>query len=300
MAARAFGSGTVSFGLVSIPIKVYATSKPGSAVSFNMLHADCGTKLKQQYMCPKCNEVVPRDKIAKGYEYSKGHYVMLSDEEIKALEAVADNTVALGEFVPADSVDPVFIDKSYYLGPDKGGERAYALLSRAMRETGLVGVARYAVRGKQYVVLVRPYGDSGLSMHQLRYADEVRSFAEVPVGDMPAIAKAELDLAVQIIQQVARDEFHPEAYKDEVRARVQELIEQKVEGKEITVEAPQAPRGEIIDLMAALKASLGAGKGEAAEGAGEAAAAGDQRKPPKTAPRKAASSRKKTAQSSKG
>jgi DNA end-binding protein Ku len=294
MAARAFGSGTVSFGLVSIPIKVYATSKPGSGVSFNMLHADCSTKLKQQYMCPKCDEVVPRDKIVKGYEYSKGHYVMLSDDEIKALEAVADNTIALGEFVPADTVDPVYVDKSYYLGPDKGGERAYALLSRAMRETGLVGVARYSARGKQYVVLVRPYGDSGLSMHQLRYADEVRSFEDVPVGDTPAIGQAELNLAVQIIEQVAGDEFHPEAYKDEVKERVEELIQQKVEGKEIEVEAPQAPRGEIIDLMAALKASLGVTQTAEAVEARDAADS-DKRKPPKAVPRKAASNRKKTA-----
>lgn len=294
MAARAFGSGTVSFGLVSIPIKLYATSKPGSNISFHMLHADCGTKLKQQYICPKDEEVVPRDKIVKGYEYSKGQYVMLSEEEIETLEAVSDNTIALGEFVPYDSVDPVYIEKSYYLGPDKGGERAYSLLSRALRETGLVGLARYSARGKQYVVMVRPYGEQGLVLHQLRYEEEVRSFEEVPAGTTTTpIADAELNLAVQIIEQVATDEFHPEKYRDEVKERVQALINQKVEGKEITVEAPQAPRGEIIDLMAALKASLGGGSILAEKTTAKPEER--KRKPPQTAPRKAASRTRKTA-----
>lgn len=256
MSARAFGSGTVSFGLVSIPIKIYTTNKPGSAISFNMLHADCGTKLKQQYICPKDNEVVPRDKMAKGYEHEKGKYVVLSADEIKALEAVADNTIALEEFVPAEAVDPMYIEKSYYLGPDKGGDRAYALLGRALRETGLVGIARYSARGKQYVVLVRPYGDQGIIMHQMRYQDEIRAFDEVPLGDAPAISDAELDLAIKIIEQIARDEFRPEAYTDEVKGRVLELIQNKLAGQEIEVAAP-APKGEIIDLMAALKASLG-------------------------------------------
>lgn len=282
MAARAFGSGTVSFGLVSIPIKVYSTSRPSSSIRFNMLHADCGTKLKQQYYCPKDDEVVPRDRIAKGYEYTKGHYVMLSDEEIKALEAVSDNTIALGEFVPAESVDPVYIEKSYYLGPDKGGERAYALLSRALRESGLVGLARYSARGKQYLVMVRPYGERGLVMQQLHYADEVRSFDEVPVTETTPIADSELNLAIQIIEQVATDEFRPESYTDEVKERVHELIQQKVEGKEIEVAPAAAPKGEIIDLMAALKASLGVARDAGAE------PASGERRGPKAAPRSAA------------
>lgn len=256
MVARAFGSGTVSFGLVSIPIKIYTTNKSGSGVRFNMLHAECGTKLKQQYICPKDNQVVPRDQMAKGYEYEKGKYVKLSADEIKALEAVSDNTVALNEFVPEEAVDPMYIEKSYYLGPDKGGDRAYVLLCQAMRETGLVGVARYSARGKQHVVMVRPFGESGIMMHQMRYQDEIRSFDEVPLGENHTLADAELDLAIKIIEQIASDEFRPEEYSDEVKARVLSLIQQKVEGQEISVEAP-AQKGEIIDLMAALKASLG-------------------------------------------
>ena len=288
MAARAFGSGTVSFGLVSIPIKLYTTNKPGSAISFNLLHEECGTKLKQQYVCPKDNEVVPRDKMTKGYEYAKGQYVMLSDEEIKALEAVASNTIALAEFVPATAVDPLYVEKSYYIGPDKGGERAYALLSRALRETGLVGLARYSARGKQYVVMMRPFGEQGLILHQLRYQDEVRGFDEVPVDEQAPISDAELGLAVQIIEQVATEEFKPEKYTDEVKERVLELIHHKVEGEDITV-TPEAPKGEIIDLMAALKASLGTAAGAPAE-----------RKPAKAAPAsKPATSRARSAKSAK-
>lgn len=262
MAARAFGSGTVSFGLVSIPIKIYTTNKSDNSIRFNMLHDACGTKLKQQYICPKDNEVVPRDKMAKGYEYEKGKFVKLTSDEIKALEAVSDNTVSLQEFVPVEAIDSLYIDKSYYLGPDKGGDRAYALLCQAMRATGLVGVARYSARGKQHVVMVRPFGESGIIMHQMRYQADVRSFEDVPIGDVPALAQAELDLAIKIVEQISADEFRPEDYSDEVKSRVLALIQQKVDGEEIEVAAPVA-KGEIIDLMAALKASLGMADSEA-------------------------------------
>jgi DNA end-binding protein Ku len=162
----------------------------------------------------------------------------------------------LSEFVPSESVDPLYFEKSYYLGPDKGGERAYKLLAEAMTNTGLVGIATYSARGKQYIVLVRPF-EEGLAMHQLRYAEEIKPFAEVTLPDFPAIKDAELELAKQIIQQISSATFTPERYKDEVRARMLALIEQKVAGQEITV-APEQPQGKIIDLMEALKASLGA------------------------------------------
>lgn len=288
MVARAFGSASLSFGLVSIPVKVYTTHKPGSQVAFNLVHEACGTKLKQQYVCPEHEEVVPRANIVKGYEYAKGQYVTLTSEEIKALEAVSDNAIALAEFVPADAVDPLYFDKAYYLGPDRGGERAYRLLSRAMRETGLVGLARYSSRGKQYAVLVRPHGDGGLILHQLRYQDEIRAFDEVPLGEPREVADAELKLAVQLIGQVTSEEFEPEKYRDEVKERVLALIDQKLEGAEITAEPPPE-RGEIIDLMEALKASLGVTGADTDE---------TQRKPAKTAPHKAAGEQRKAVQSS--
>ena len=289
MPARAIGTATISFGLVSIPTKLYTTNETAGDIHFNMLHDTDGARLKQQYICTKCNEVVDRDHTAKGYEHTKGHYVVLSTEELKALDAVATQTIAIEEFVPASAVDPLYVDKSYYLGPEKGAERAYKLIHDAMLETGLVGIASYSARGKQYIVEVRPYND-GLIIHQLRYAQEVKPWAEVPMPELPASKPAEIGLAKQIIQQIAHETFSPENYKDEVQARMRELIDKKVEGQEITV-APEAPAGKVIDLMEALKASLGMTPGapleerkpaRAAESTSEAApkkkAAGNKKK----------------------
>jgi DNA end-binding protein Ku len=255
MPARSISTATISFGLVSIPTKLYTTNEAAGDIHFNMLHDADGARLKQQYICTQCNELVDRDHTVKGYEHAKGQYVVFSNEELKALDAVATGAIAIEEFVPASAVDPVWVDKSYYLGPDKGGERAYRLLHDAMLDTGLVGVASYSARGKQYIVALRPF-QNGLIMHQLRYAEEVKPWADVPMPDLPELKPAELGLAKQIIQQIAHETFAPEKYKDEVQARMRELIAQKVEGQEITV-VPEAPTGRVIDLMEALKASLG-------------------------------------------
>jgi DNA end-binding protein Ku len=255
MPARSIGTATISFGLVSIPTKLYTTNESGSDISFNMLHDADSARLKQQYICTKCGEVVDREHTVKGYEHAKGQYIVLSAEELKALDAVATNSIALEEFVPASAVDPLWFEKSYYLGPDKGGERAYKLLADAMLDTGLVGLASYAARGKQYIVLLRPYRQ-GLIMHQLRYQYEVKDFAEVTLPDLPEIKPAELNLAKQIIQQIQHETFDPAKYKDDVQTRMHELIEKKVAGQEITM-APEAPAGRVVDLMEALKASLG-------------------------------------------
>jgi DNA end-binding protein Ku len=261
MPARSIGTATISFGLVSIPTKLYTTNETSGDIHFNMLHEADGARLKQQYICTKCNEVVDREHTVKGYEHAKGQYVILSAEELKALDSVATQTIALEEFVPAASLDPLYIEKSYYLGPDKGGERAYKLIRDAMLETGLVGVASYAARGKQYIVSLRPFNE-GLIMHQLRYAAEVKPWSEVPLPDLPELKPAEINLAKQIIQQIAQETWHPEKYKDEVQERMAELIQKKIEGQEITV-TPEAPAGKVIDLMEALKASLGMAKSDA-------------------------------------
>jgi len=259
MPARSIDKATISFGLVSIPVKLYTSSESSGDIHFNLLHDACGSRLRQQYVCTKDSELVDREHMVKGYEFAKGQYVVLQPEELKALDAVGSGAIDLTEFVPASAVDPLFVERSYYLGPDKGGERAYALIHDAMLETGLVGIATYAARGKQYVVSVRPYKD-GLILHQLRYAEEVKDWSEIPVGDLPEAKEAELKLASQIIRQIAHETFDPKRYKDEVRERVLELIQGKIEGQEITA-APEAPQGKIIDLMEALKASLGAKKG---------------------------------------
>ena len=261
MPARSIGTATISFGLVSIPTKLYTTNESSGDIHFNMLHDADGARLKQQYICTKCNEVVDRDHTVKGYEHAKGQYVVLSTDELKALDAVATQTIALEEFVPAKAVDPLYVEKSYYLGPDKGGERAYKLIRDAMLETDLVGIASYSARGKQYIVCVRPF-EQGLIIHQLRYAQEVKPWSEVPMPDLPEIKPAELGLAKQIIQQIAHETFAPEKYKDEVSERMMELINKKVEGQEI-IAAPEAPAGKVIDLMEALKASLTVSTGKA-------------------------------------
>ena len=263
MPARSIGTATISFGLVSIPTKLYTTNESAGDIHFNMLHDADGARLKQQYICTKCNEVVDRDHMVKGFEHAKGQYVVLSTDELKALDAVATQTIALEEFVPAAAVDPLYVEKSYYLGPDKGGERAYKLIRDAMLETGLVGVASYSARGKQYIVQLRPFRE-GLIMHQLRYSAEVKPFQEVPLPELPELKPAELGLAKQIIQQIAHETWHPEKYKDEVTERMQELIQKKIEGQEITA-APEAPAGKVIDLMEALKASLGLSGAKAEE-----------------------------------
>jgi DNA end-binding protein Ku len=283
MSARSTASGTISFGLVSIPVKLYSTGQSSSGVSFNMLHKDCGSRLKQQYLCSKENVVVERSDTVKGYEFAKDQYVIFSDEELKALEQEASEAIEITEFVPLAKVDPLYFEKAYYLGPDKGADRSYRLLKEALIQTGKAAIARYSARGKQYLVLLRPK-EEGLVMQQLRYSDEVRPFSDVPIPE-GEVKESELKLATQLIEQGTTDEFRPEQYEDDVKNRVLALIEKKREGQVITAEPVAAPQGQIIDLMEALKASL-AQKGS------------EDRKPPKRAPAKA--SEEKTAESASG
>ena len=264
MPARSIGSATISFGLVSVPVGLYSTAESSATVSFNMLDKKTGTKLKQQYIVPSdSNRVVEKDEIAKGYEFAKGKYVMFSPEELKALDEKATNSIDILEFVPLDKVDRIYLDKAYFLGPDKGGERAYHLLAKALEETGRAALGQYAARGKQNLVLVRPTADGVLVMEQLHYANELKSAAEVPIPET-TVKEGELKLAKQLIDQTATDEFQPEKYHDQVRDRVLQAIQAKVDGEEITSATPEEPQTKIIDLMEALKASL-ARKGEAAD-----------------------------------
>jgi DNA end-binding protein Ku len=255
MAARSIGSLTVSFGLVAIPVKLYTATQAGNAISFNLLHKTDGSRLKQQYVCQKEGVVVERDEMVRGYEFAKDQYVQFTPEEIKALEEVGTHSVEISEFVPIESVDPVYYDKTYYLAPDKGAAKPYALLTEALKQAGRCGVGRWAARGKGYLVILRPIGDV-LAMQQLHYAADVRRANEVEVPK-PDVKPAELKLAQQLIDQQTADKFDPDAYKDEVRARIEAEIEKKVAGKEISV-AESAPPGEgkVIDLMEALRASL--------------------------------------------
>jgi len=277
MTARSIASLTVSFGLVAIPVKLYSATQASGAISFNLLHQPpCGSRLKQQYICAKEGVPVAREDMVKGYEFAKDQYVVFTPEELKALEEAGTHTVEITEFVPIESIDPVYFDKAYYLGPDKGGAKPYALLTRALRETGRCALGRWAARGKQYIVMIRPVAE-GLVMQQLLHAAEVRPISEVEIPKTE-VRPAELALATQLIEQQAAATFDPSAYTDEVKARIEAAVQKKVEGQEIAVaEEAAVPTAQVIDLMEALRASLKKKAFEAAKPAAEAAA----RKPPK-------------------
>src|SRR5689334_8588459 len=258
MAARSIASLTISFGMVSIPVKLYSATESSRAISFNLLHKGCGSRLKQQYFCAKEDVVVPREDTVKGYEFAKDQYVMFTPDELKALEEAGTHSAEITEFVPLKSIDPVYFDKAYYLGPDKGGAKPYALLARALRESGRCALGRWAARGKQYIVMIRPVEDlvDGLVMQQLLYSGEVRSLRDVDIPKTE-VKPAELKLAQQLIEQQSSDKFDPSAYTDDVRARIEAAVQKKVEGQEITsvAEAPDSG-AQVIDLMEALRASL--------------------------------------------
>ena len=279
MAARSIASLTVSFGLVSIPVKLYSATEASRAISFNLLHKTCGSRLKQQYICIKEDVVVPREEMVKGYEFAKDQYVMFTTEELKAMEEAGTHTADITEFVPIEAIDPVYFDKAYYLAPDKGGAKPYALLAKALRESERCALGRWAARGKQYIVMIRPVED-GLVMQQLLYAAEVRSIKDIDIPKTD-VKDSELKLAQQLIEQQATEKFDPSAYTDEVRARIEAAVQKKVEGQEITLaEAPEAGGAQVIDLMEALRASLGR---KAPAAAKAAPAAAESRKPPKRA-----------------
>ncbi len=282
MAPRSIATGTISFGLVSIPVRLYPATQPSSSISFNLLHAKCGSRLKQQYLCAREGTVVERDDMVKGYEFAKDRYVTFTPDELKALDELATQTIDIAEFVPAAQVDPVYFDRAYYLGADKGGGKAYRLLAIALERAGKAALARYAARGKQYLVLIRPR-EGRLVMQQLLYADEVRPMDEIPLEDAQP-KDGEIQLALQLIEQTASDRFRPEAYEDAVKARVLAAIERKVQGEEIRAVSPAEPAAQVIDLMDALKASLAA----AEKGPGGAPTAAEperaaERKPAKRA-----------------
>ena len=255
MAARSIASVYLTFGLVSIPVKVYSATQSSAGISFNLLHKTDGSRLKQQYLCIKESLPVERADMVKGYEFAKDQYVMFTAEELKALEEKGSQTIEIITFIPLAAIDPIYYDKAYYLAPDKGGARPYSLLIQGMRETGRCALAKWAWKGKQYMVQVRPSGD-GLVLQQLMYADEVRSMKELDI-EPTEVKRPELDLAIQLINQIAEESYDATAYEDEVKKRMQAAINLKVEGKEVVVSAePEPGGGQVIDLMEALKASL--------------------------------------------
>lgn len=295
MAARSIGSGTISFGLVSIPVKLYSTVDTTRAVHFNYLSKD-GSRLKQQYVSAATGEVVGREDMVQGFEFARGQYVTFSKEEIQAMHVASTNAIDIAEFIPLEDVERLYIDKVYYLGPDKGAARSYHLLRAALAATGQAALADYAARGRSYLVLVRPFAEGehlGLIMEQLKHQDELRPFSEVPL-DACEIKDEELELALTIIEQRVNEHFEPGRYEDKVRSTMLEKIQQKIDGQEISLPPEEAPEAKIIDLMEALKASV-AGAAKAGGGKKRSTAAGRKSKVPVVAAKKpAARARKKS------
>lgn len=253
MTARATGSGTISFGLVSIPVKFYTATSP-HRLAFHMLHARCGTRVRMQYYCPLCQEVVERRDLTRGFEHARDQFVTLTDEELSRLEGERTDRIDIVEFVPESSVDFTWLADTHYLGPGKGGDRAYLLLAEAMTRTGRVAIGRYGARGREQLVLLRPYR-GGLAVHRVYYADEVRPMEEVEFARKAPFREAEINLAERLVEQLSAPSFDPARHPDEYRDRVLAAVEQKIAGQEVAA-LPEAPQAQIIDLFEALKRSL--------------------------------------------
>jgi DNA end-binding protein Ku len=270
-------------------VQVFTAAESAARLSFNLLHKECGSRLKQQYVCLKDGQIVERADMVKGYEFAKDQYVQFTNEEIKALEAVGTDSIDIVEFVPLQSIDPIYFEKTYFLGPDKGGAKPYALLVEALRESKRCAVGNWSSKGKQHTVALRPSGDV-LVMQQLYFANEIRSTEEVAVPEVQ-FKDAERKLALQLIAQQSTNAFDPNAYSNEVKARIDSAIEEKVKGKEITmVSAPRRAAPNVVDLMEVLKKSL-----KDVEGARGRTGTLASRKPPQRATTQSTAKSRKTA-----
>jgi DNA end-binding protein Ku len=254
MASRPIGSGNISFGLVSIPVKLFAATRSRS-VSFNLLHAKDLSRIQQKIYCPVDDAIIDRGELVRGFEFEKGRYVTFTDEELKNLEARNEHAIEITEFLPLERVDPVYFEESYYLGSEANAAKAYRLLADAMSQSGRVALGRFTMRGKEHLVLIRPFG-KGLMLHTVYYADEVRPAEDVDQAEDQSVKEAELTLAKRLIDELTGKEFDPSKYHDHYRERVLEVAQQKVAGQQVTEAQPEPRRGQVIDLMSALKASL--------------------------------------------
>lgn len=270
--------GHLTFGLVSFPVRLYSAAR-GITVSFNMLHAPDHSRIKQVIFCQAEDKPVPRNEIVKGYEYEKDHYVEVDEEDIKKVAPKTASVMEIQEFVKAEQVDPVFLEASYYMAPDEGGEKPYALLFEALRQAQYYGIAKVSMHNREHVVILRP-AKKGILLHTMYYVDEIRQVDEFRT-DTSMVKEKELELAKTLINSLAED-FHPEKYHDTYRENVQKMIEDKIEGRKV-VETPAPHVAPVIDIMEALRRSL-AEKRKPAQAA--ASAAGEAPEPAAEAPRK--------------
>jgi DNA end-binding protein Ku len=247
-------TGLLSFGLVSIPVELHLATK-NQNISFHWLHDKCGSRIQNRYYCQVCNWTAERDDRVRGYEFAKGQYVQLTEAELESLETESNNNIELKEFIPLSKIDPVYFESAYYLGAGEGGEKPYRLLVDALARTNRAAIAQLVTRGKEQLVLIRPY-ENGLIMHSLYYANEVRNFGDIPKVDNLKLSDEEIELGSTLIENMSNG-FKPDKYRDEYRQRVQAMLDEKSKGREVTVAAPAAPRQrQLIDLMQALKQSI--------------------------------------------
>jgi DNA end-binding protein Ku len=249
------GSGILSFGLVAIPVKIY-TAIEDQSVSFNLLHKKCGSRLRNRIFCPSCNQAVERHDLVRGFEYNKGEYTKFTDAELETIEAEANRSIDLKEFVPLLKVDPIYYESSYYLGPDGGSEKPYRLLAEVLAKTQRAAVAELVSRGKEQIVIIRPY-QGGLVLHGMYYQNEIRDVNQVPRAESERVTQDELKLAQGLLDRMSDGGFEPKNYRDEYRLKVLAMIDEKVKGHEIT--APPQPTvkpGPVTDLMEALRQSM--------------------------------------------
>ena len=258
MALRPLRNATISFGLVSIPVRFFTATK-SEDIHFNLLHESCGSRVNRKWWCPHHEKIVDSDELIRGYEISKNKYVTFTDEEIETLETGDNRAVEITEFVDLHEIDPVFFEKAYYLGPSAGGGKTYRLLAQAMKKQDKVAVARWIGGGKEHLVVLRPY-EKGLILHTMFYADEVRDFDAIDLEDAPVRDK-EVQLAEMLINELTEKKFDALQFKDEYRNRLLDRIRAKSKGKTIEAEEKDEEKGgEVIDIMEALRRSLDKGK----------------------------------------
>ncbi len=243
--------GHLTFGLVSLPIKLYTAAR-GESVSFNQLHKEDGSRVKQVLFCAREDKPIPRSEIVKGYEYEKDRYVVVEDEDIRKVAPKTAKLMEILEFVKSDEVDPVYFESSYYMAPDEAGEKPYALLFDALKRTGRVGVAKIAMHNREHIVILRP-GPKGILLHTMYYAHEVRASEEFRT-DLSLVKETEIKLATGLIEALAAD-FEPDKYHDTYRDNLLAMIEAKKAGQEV-VETPAPPAAKVVDILEALKKSL--------------------------------------------
>lgn len=255
--ARAIWKGAINFGLVHIPVSLWKATRPQD-IRFQMLHEKDLAPVKQKRVCSVEQKEIPYDEIVRGFEVSKGEFVTVEPEELEALEPEQSHSIDIEDFVTLDDVDPIYFETAYYVTPEKSAAKPYSLLIAAMEESGKAAIARFVMRTKQHLVILRPKGNA-MALSTLFYADEVMAIEDLPAVPKKAnVSKQELNLAINLIETMSR-EFEPERYKDDYRERVVEMLEQKSKGKKISIPRQKDEPARVIDLVSALQASLGGG-----------------------------------------